>query len=202
MRDDRNRWPATVESERPNLVRDTISMRYVSPARQTVISGNFEDCLALSGLETAVGGGTGFASGETYALRQRRDRVVVINGPDIADGWHSEHNVAVSDMTSAYSVLEMTGARGEQLIATGTEFNGDRASASVSRLWHGFGILLYRYGAEDVFRLHVRSALADAVWDMLERQIDSLANVWADPREKGEMAKDMDGAKLTCKEAS
>ncbi|WP_299590486.1 hypothetical protein [uncultured Tateyamaria sp.] len=202
MRDDRNRWPATVGSERPNLVRDTISIRHVSPARQTVISGNFEDCLTLSGLETAVGGGSDFASGETYALRQRRDRIVVVNGPDITDGWHSAHNVAVSDMTSAYSVIEMTGARVEQLIATGTEFNGDHASASVSRLWHGFGVLLYRHGAKDVFRLHVRSALAEAVWDMFERQIDSLASMWADQRDIGEMAKDMDGAKLTCKEAS
>ncbi|WP_299733849.1 hypothetical protein [uncultured Tateyamaria sp.] len=202
MRDDRNKWPVTVESERPNLVRDTVSMRQVSLARQTVISGNFEDCLTLSGLETAVGGGTDFASGDTYALRQRRDRIVMINAPDIADGWHSEHNVAVSDMTSAYSVIEMTGARVEQLVATGTEFNGDHASASVSRLWHGFGILLYRYGDVDVFRMHVRSALADAVWNMLERQIDSLASVWADQGDIGEMAKDMDGAKLTCKEVS
>lgn len=201
MRDDRNKWPAAIPSARPALIRDGISVQQVSVTRQTILSGGYEDCLKLSGLNIAFGGGSEKAVGETYALRQRRDRILLVNGPAMADGWHSEQNVAVSDMTAAYAIIELSGGRVEQLIATGTEFIGNGVSPSVSRLWHSFGVLLYRYGVEDTYRMHIRSAFLDSAWEMLERQISGLTKLWAEDTIADVMANEIHGAKLECKEA-
>ncbi|WP_136440889.1 hypothetical protein [Pacificoceanicola onchidii] len=202
MRDDRHKWPAIPGTGRPDLVREGISLRLVTAPRQTVISGAVSDCLALCGLSAAIGGGPDMAQGQTYCLRQRRDRILVVGGPDIADGWHSDLNVAVSDMTSAYSVIEMAGERVEQIIRTGTEFDGMQRSASTSRLWHGYGVLLYRYGRDDQFRMHVRSPLLDPVWDMLERQINVLSGLWAEEAASGRSAGQTEPTRFPCREAS
>lgn len=202
MRDDRQKWPLAPGTERPDLVQKNIALRIVPNLRQTVISGDISDCLEISNCKAAVGGGPEIAQGGTYCLRQRRDCVLVVNGPELSDGWHSDLNVAVSDMTAAYSVVELVGLGAEQLIATGTEFAGNRPSASTSRLWHGFGILLYRYGQDDQYRMHVRSPLLDAAWDMLERQIAVLSDLWDDEDATSWLSKEEDGTKFKCREAS
>ena len=201
MRDDRHKWPTALGVERPDLVQNQITLRVVPVRRQTVVSGDIADCLAKSGCKAAVGGGLDIAWGETYCLRQRRDRILVVNGPDLDDGWHSDQNVAVSDMTAAYAIIEIVGAKAEQLIATGTEFIANRPSASTSMLWHGFGVLLYRHGGEHQFRMHVRSPLLDPVWEMLERQIGILSNLWRE-EETTWLSKEGDGTKVSCREAS
>lgn len=178
MRDDRRKWPAVQSETGPNVVHNGISVRQIALTRQTVLSGAFEDCMPLSGMNAAVGGGSDIAVEESYVLRQRRDRILVVNGPAVLDGWNEKHNVAVSDMTAAYAVIELSGEKAVQLIATGTEFNTQLESSSVSRLWHGFGILLYRCGNDETYRMHVRSAFLSSVLEMVDRQIDALSEIW------------------------
>lgn len=202
MRDDRHKWPTVLGAERPHLVQNNIALRIVPIKRQTAISGDIADCLMVSGCKTAVGGEPDIAKAGTYCLRQRRDRVLVVNGPELADGWHADRNVAVSDMTAAYSIIELVGLGAEQLIATGTEFATNRPSASTSRLWHGFGVLLYRHERNDQFRMHVRSPLLDSVWDMLERQIGILSDLWEEEGLTRRLSKERDGTKISCREAS
>lgn len=202
MRDDRHKWPIAFGTERPEIVHKHAALRIVPLERQTVISGNIADCLALSGCEFAIGGGPSIACGETYCLRQRRDRILVVNGADLGDGWHNDQNVAVSDMTNAYSVIELLGAKVEQIIATGTEFAADHPSTSTSILWHGFGILLYRYERDDQFRMHVRSPLLDSVWEMLERQIGVLSTLWDEEDATSWLSKERDGTNCNCREAN
>lgn len=185
MRDDRSKWPAVQSETVPDVEHSGISVRQIALLRQTVVSGAFEDCMALSGMNTSVGGGSDIAVGESYVLRQRRDRILVVNGPAVLDGWNDKHNVAVSDMTAAYAVIELSGGKAEQLIATGTEFDTQLVSPSVSRLWHGFGILLYRYGDGDTYRMHVRSAFLTSVLEMIDRQIDALSEIWMKDRTSG-----------------
>lgn len=202
MRDDRHKWPLALGTERPDIVQKNIALRIVPVLRQTVISGDIADCLEMSGCASAIGGGPDIAQGGTYCLRQRRDRVLVVNGPALADGWHTDQNVAISDMTAAYSVIELVGLGAEQLIATGTEFAANRPSASTSRLWHGFGVLLYRYGRNDQFRMHVRSPLLDSVWDTLERQVAILSDLWKEEDATSWLSKERDGPKINRREAS
>ena len=97
MRDDRHKWPLALGVERPDLVQKNIALRIVPIERQTVISGDIVDCLEKCGCKTAVGGGPDIAQGGIYCLRQRRDRVLVVNGPELGDGWHSDQNVAVTE---------------------------------------------------------------------------------------------------------
>ncbi|WP_282095100.1 hypothetical protein [Epibacterium ulvae] len=177
MRDDRSKWPAVLGRERPSLSGVGIEVHMLDVGRQTVISGALNNCLSICGADIATKGGTEIASDDFYAVRQRRDRILVVNGPALPDGWHVSESVAVSDMSSAYAVLSISGPNAERLIATGTEFVGNMPSPSVSRLWHGFGVLLYRHNQLQTYRMHVRAALVDAVWEMLDRQIVTLTGL-------------------------
>lgn len=178
MRDDKHKWPAALGSDRPALSRRHVNAEIINIHRQTVLSGNVADCLKLCGLANAVGGGTDVASGEGYALRQRRDRIVLVNGDTLADGWHADANVAVSDMSAAYAVVSLSGQGAENVISTGTEFYPEMVSPSVSRIWHGFGVLLYRFESPNSYRLHIRTAQLEALWEMLVRQISGLSPLW------------------------
>ena len=71
-------------------------------------------------------------------------------------------------------MISLAGPNAERLIATGTEFVGDSPSPSVSRLWHGFGTLLYRHNQPQSYRMHVRAAQLEAVWEMIGRQVSAL----------------------------
>ncbi|WP_299751588.1 hypothetical protein [uncultured Tateyamaria sp.] len=177
MRDDRNKWPPVRNGEREPLIGCGVQARRIQVQRQTVLSGALDNCLQLINATSAVAGGEDQAVGNTYALRQRRDRVLAVNGPALKDGWHATHGVAVSDMSSAYALIELSGENAVHVIATGTEFVPDQLSASVSRLWHGFGNVLYRHGPDDAYRMHVRSAQFEAVWEMLGRQMTALRGV-------------------------
>lgn len=186
MRDDRHLWPAAISGARPDLSGPGVTIRLVQAARQTVLSGPYEAAMALAGLTGDAVGSGAIAQGSPYAIRQRRDRILVIGGGEIADGWHEAAGVAVADMTAAYGVIEVTGVRAERLLATGTEFAANQPSASAARLWHGFSCLIYRYQSEDSFRIHVRSAHLEAAWEMLGRQVDLVARLPELPRRAGD----------------
>ena len=178
MRDDRKKWPPLQGDERAPLAGTGVQAQVIKLERQTVISGAFKDCLAICGLDAATGGAPIIATGDSYAIRQRRDRIVVVGGRALADGWNDTHHVAVSDMTAAYSVISLSGPHAERIIATGTEFDSSLPSASASRLWHGFGILLYQYERPDSYRIHVRTAHLESLWEMLNRQTIALSGLF------------------------
>lgn len=201
MRDDRNKWPPLSGHERTNLTGENVDVRLVQVGRQTVISGAVGDCLSLCGAEHAVTGEPKPASGDFYALRQRRDRLLVVNGPALVDGWNSDFNVAVSDMTAAYVVISLTGPNVEQVIATGTEIASGPPSPSVSRLWHGFGILIYKHTSNDAYRMHVRTAHLEAVWEMIDRQVSALAGVSATQPPYEHVTNGIDNVNMTCMKA-
>lgn len=202
MRDDRNKWPLALGQERPNLIGADVTAQVIRIERQTVISGMISNCLSICGVEKATEGGQDIATGEAYALRQRRDRILVVNGPALDDGWHADEQVAVSDMSAAYAVVSLSGSNAERVIATGTEFDSRLPSPSVSRLWHGFGMLLYQHGSADAYRIHIRSAHLEALWEMLERQFTALSGL--STKQTRYSALDMEGnsAKLPSRKAS
>ena len=171
MRDDRHRWPADQGMGRAVLQARDLTAKVERPLLQTMISGDFDSAMALVGLAGPAVGSGDIATGEAYAIRQRRDRILVVGGPALDEGWHDVSGLAVSDMSCAYAVISLQGPDAQTLLQTGTEYTLTSASPSAARLWHGFTCLVYRYDHEENFRLHVRSAHLEALWDMMVRQV-------------------------------
>lgn len=182
MRDDRNRWPAALGPNRLDLEGSDVTVRLVQPDRQTVLSGPFPACMKLAGLSGEAAGSGDIVQADHYAVRQRRDRILVVGGPELEDGWNEDAGIAVSDLSSAYAVIEVSGGNAERIIATGTEHLQQAAGKSAARLWHGFTCLIYRHNRADTYRFHIRAAHLEAAWDMLERQIDLVGRLPAPTR--------------------
>lgn len=78
-------------------------MGLTSP-RQTIVSGTS----VLHHFDDTLGPAIGWpeiADGPSYAIALRRDRVLPVNGPGLADGWDDEAEHAISDMSGGYAVL-------------------------------------------------------------------------------------------------
>ena len=100
MRDDRQKW-APSQSDSPATVEtDLVRISGVSSDRLTLISGPVQQALAKCGMQIAAGWPDPVSS-DSYALRLRRDRILVVNGPALEDGWDADNGVAISDMTGA-----------------------------------------------------------------------------------------------------
>lgn len=168
MRDDSAKWSADRGTQRPPVRTGGVQICLLQPHRQTLISGPHTAALALAGCSAATGWPAP-ASGETYALRLRRDRILVVNGSDLTDGWHADPGLAVSDMTGGYAVIALSGDGATDLLNTGTELDPAQPSASVARLLHGYPVLLYRFQGETTdYRLHVPRASLEGLWSLLE----------------------------------
>lgn len=165
MRDDRHRWAPSgggwprFESE------GLMILAPAAPTRQTLISG----ARVLAQFPDAVGW-PDIASGNAYALSLRRDRVLLVNGPERPDGWDDDSGQAVSDVTDAYTVFDLTGPNALDLLKHGTEIGLHPPSRSVARMLFGVGVILYRHRTGDRFRLHVPRAQSQTAWQILTEQ--------------------------------
>ncbi|MYM54947.1 hypothetical protein [Thalassovita mangrovi] len=168
MRDDRHRWTPYDGAWSPYEV-GGIAITPVTPERQILISAP----AVLSRHPGAIGW-PDIATGDSYAISLRRDRVLLVNGPDMAEGWDDEIGQAVSDVTDAYSVFDLTGPKALELLKHGTEIGLQQPSRSAARMLFGLGVFLYRHGAEDRFRLHVLRAQGQTAWQMLTGQAGRL----------------------------
>jgi len=161
MRDDSARWDA------PRKVsavwkRDAVSIREITLPRLTLISG--ADVLADH--PNAIGW-PAIASGDSYTLCLRRDRVLEVGGPDRPEGWDSATGRAISDLNGGEAVFEVTGPNALPFLTRGAELDLTAPSRSALRGLFGMAATLYRYGAEDQFRLHVSLARGQAMWHAL-----------------------------------
>jgi len=165
MRDDSRKWQPAQGLERDPVVMDGLTIRVIQPERQALLSGPYASLLALANVTGTVGWPDP-AMGDSYAIRLRRDRILAVNGPTLADGWHDEIGVAVSDMTWGYAVIELNGPAAMGVLQRGTEITLDTPSASVARRFAGHDALIYARGP-DSYRLHVLRPYLDAVWGLI-----------------------------------
>ncbi|WP_373051404.1 hypothetical protein [Thalassovita aquimarina] len=164
MRDDRHRWAAH-DGRWPRFDAQGISLATTEPERQTLISGPS----ILSHYPGAIEW-PDIATDDSYSLCLRRDRILRVNGLEMPDGWNQEREQAVSDASDAYTVFDLSGPKALDLLKHGAELSLQKPSRSVARNLFGFGVFLYRYGAEDGYRLHVPRAQAHPAWQTLTRQ--------------------------------
>lgn len=157
MRDDTGRWDAP-RADQP-LDADGVSLRPARIVRQVLVSGRH--ALRRTALPLVEWPNVA-APRDGLALCLRRDRVLEVDGPARTDGWDGEAGLAVSDVTDGLAVFDLGGPRAFDILRRGTEIGLDRPSRSVARVLFGLDVLIYRTD-EDVFRLHVPRAAAEAL---------------------------------------
>ena len=162
MRDDSQRW-APPRDRSAEITAPELTIRALDLTRLTLLSGP----RALSSTSLPLVDWPGLARGENYAISLRRDRVMEVNGPERPEGWDTKQNLAISDVTDAYSQVDITGPNAIALLNRGTELDLAIPSRSAARLLFGLGVFLYRHGQEDRFRLHVSAAHDEALWNAL-----------------------------------
>ena len=157
MRDDRNRWAAPINRYDPVTVGET-QLQEVALTRQTLVSGPKvrETAAPLIGWPDIV-------LTDRYALCLRRDRVLIVNGPEAPNGWDPAPQQAVSDVTDGYRAFDLTGSSGHDVLRRGAELELLPRSPSVARQVFGLGCFVYRVHRPDHFRLHVSSAQGEAL---------------------------------------
>ncbi|MEM7732566.1 MAG: hypothetical protein AAF280_07250 [Pseudomonadota bacterium] len=163
MRDDSQRWGPPRDRAR-EVTAPGITIRSFDIARLTLISGP----AALSATQLALVDWPGVTEGDSYAISLRRDRVLEVNGPARPDGWDANQNLAISDVTDAYTHVEITGPATLSLLNRGTELDPDTPSRSAARLLFGLGVFLYRHSNSDTYRIHAGSAQDEALWHALK----------------------------------
>ncbi len=156
MRDDRMKW-APAGRELATFEGDGFRFQCVTMQSQALVSASD----ILTRMPDALGW-PDVICGQSYVLSLRRDRVLVVNGPFVQDGWDSELSQAVSDVTDALTVFEISGPNTLALMRRGAEISFEAPSRSASRLLFGFGVFAYRYESHDTVRVHVNHAHSDA----------------------------------------
>ncbi|MEO9779900.1 MAG: hypothetical protein ABJH07_25775 [Sedimentitalea sp.] len=158
MRDDSERWDAADPNGYVHAA-NGITLVPAAVSRQTLLSGS----RVLTQTEQSIASWPDIVADESYALSIRRDRVLLVNGPAVAEGWHEDSCQAVSDASDAYAVLDMSGEKSLEVLKRGAELNLNIPSKSTARIVFGLGVFLYRYDAENRFRIHVASGYAEAL---------------------------------------
>ncbi|NOR62409.1 MAG: hypothetical protein GQ535_07960 [Rhodobacteraceae bacterium] len=166
MRNDNAKWAAPLEQNRADVVGKNARLSLQPLSRQTMLSGPAAQCLALAD-QPSASGWPDIARGESYAIRLRRDRILAVNGPALTDGWHERSGVAVSDMTGGYAACTLSGPRALDILKTGTALELALPSGSAMQRFHRQEVIIYRWQAEDTFRIHTQRGQLESLWGLL-----------------------------------
>lgn len=184
MRDDRHKWAPTLGTQHPPIENNHLQISVINTQRQTLISGPYKKCLVIGQLAQASGWPQ-IVTGDHYGVRMRRDRILVVDGPSLNDGWHEESGVSVSDMSSAYIGIEIKGENALELLNRGVDLSVDIASESVVRSFKGFEVFIYRWQSETQFRMHCQQANLEAIWLLLQAFEKQAAQYRGDTEQSG-----------------
>lgn len=145
-------WTATPDHQTgPGL-----AVRVLPPQPQLMVSGDLDAFLARHGLP-AAGRLLAVVTGDRYALRLARNRMLV-TGIDLAPeaaGWAD--GCAVTPMTGALAVIDVTGPDAMALFARATAVDPRGASPSAALMFAGITLVACRH--EAALRLHLDRGL-------------------------------------------
>lgn len=155
MRNDTTRWDVPVPL---SLVSDELTIRPAPVSVQHWVSGvdvlsRFQDIL-ISWPEVVTI--------DHYALALRRDRVLLVGEAALQDGYDTETGLAVTQISDAFDVIDISGPNALECLRKGVELRIDHPSRSVMRRVFGWDVMLYRAGGETCFRLHIPRAATQA----------------------------------------
>ena len=169
MRDDRHKWTPSGTFHDGFSIGDIV-LSPVSLDRQVLMSGP----QVLTQTDVPLVEWPEVCDDGSYALVLRRDRVLMVNGPETAEGWDDARSLAISDASDLYSVLELSGPGAVDVLKRGTEISLSHPSRSVVRRFFGLEVMLYRHGGDNTFRLHVARAHADALIGYLKSAAEAV----------------------------
>jgi len=167
-------WSPVPEWSRATIRHDGLSISAVAPQAAWLVSGNL--AAFLDRRDVRFGD-----AGNRYALRVAPDRLLFVSidaavADDIAFGW-SEDGCAVTDVSDAFVLLDITGPAASELLRLGAlhAFETQPDTASAAMLFAGQRVILARI--QQGWRLHVERPNAAAIWQWLQRA----ASEWAKP---------------------
>jgi sarcosine oxidase gamma subunit len=167
MRDLTSSWPEVPVWSDATLDRDGLTARTVILPSQHLVSGNLEAFAAKAGLSDTGVGLFQMVSGERYALRLARDRMLVVDGPTeaLAPGWHAD-GYAVTDVSALYHIFEFDGDGIAALLEEAMAVDPKMHSPSAASMFAGQPAVVYHH--EGRVRLHVERGHAPYLWQWLE----------------------------------
>jgi sarcosine oxidase gamma subunit len=161
-------WPSVPNWATAEHTANALRVRTLSGLSQHLVSGNLAAFAANAGLPNESAGALQAVTGDTYALRTARDRMLVINGsPDqLSPGWHSA-GYAVTDISAALHVFEIEGDGIPALLSEALVVDPDNAGPSASVMFAGQVATLYYHESRDRLRLHIERGFASYLWSWL-----------------------------------
>ena len=160
MRDDTARWDTPVSLSYSS---STLNIAEVELPAQFWVSGT--DVLARFKDQSVRW--PDVVGSDTYALTLRRDRVLLVGRIDMPLGYASGSGLAVSDVSDAFQVIEISGPAAFERLCHGAELDLRKPSSSVMRRAFGAEVMLYRFGDDTRFRMHVPRAGMQSVFRQL-----------------------------------
>lgn len=170
MLDLSSKWRPEPDWAQARLIGPTVSVRAVTGVTQRLVSGDVGGILARYGLGADVGA-LGLATGERYAVRVARDRLLVVgvSAAELADGWHDE-GYAVSSVGSALALFEARGQGIGALLSRAVTIDPDAPGPCAAMGFGGVTGIVYRHADTSTLRVHVDRGLAAYLWEWLECQ--------------------------------
>lgn len=160
MRDDTARWdppgPLSYTSEVLTIAEVVVSAQYWVSG--TDVLARFRDQL-ICWPDIATGG--------SYALSLRRDRVLLVGETDLTPGFTANTGLAVTDVSDAYQVIDLSGPQALERLRHGVELSLAQPSASVTRRAFGAEVMIYRFGDADRYRIHAARGVMQSVFRQL-----------------------------------
>ncbi|MBL0370619.1 hypothetical protein JJB09_01135 [Rhizobium sp. KVB221] len=167
MRDLTSNWLPVPAWDDVSLNRSDLTARTVTLPSQHLVSGNLTAFSAKAGLPDNGAGAFQEVSGDHYALRVARDRILVVGGPaeELGPGWHPD-GYAATDVSASFHVFEFSGTGIEALLQEAMFVDPNIQSASASTMFAGQAAFVYYHQGK--LRVHVERGFAPFIWQWLE----------------------------------
>jgi sarcosine oxidase gamma subunit len=170
MRDLAEKWSAVPDWETASIEFLDTKIVTLTGLSQLLVSGDLCAWARASGITDITAGASSIASGERYAIRIGRDRVLAVSAKPfgIAAGWH-EQGFAVSFIDAGLHVFEIDGPQAPEILARATTLDPNGSSASAAMLFAGVNAVVYRHGNAERVRVHADRGLAPYLWQWFEQ---------------------------------
>ncbi|KQU81768.1 hypothetical protein ASD00_35045 [Ensifer sp. Root31] len=169
MLDNSHKWKPEPDWGSAHLSGRTIEVRAVTGLTQLLVSGEIDGFRSRHGLGNDIGA-LGLATGERYAVRVARDRLLAVGilASECACGWYDD-GYCVTAFGSAQRVFEARGKGVRDLLARATSIDLDNPGPCATLKFCDLTCSVYFY-EDTTLRIHVDRGLAGYLWEWLECQ--------------------------------
>lgn len=171
MRDLAEKWAPVPEWADATIAFRSTTIRALTGLNQLLVSGDLHAWSRASGIAEIAAGAASIVTGDRYAARLARDRILGVSSTapfDMAAGWHEE-GFAVSMVDAGLHVFEVSGPQMPDILSRATTLDPAGHTASAALSFAGVNAIVYRFGSAECVRVHVDRALAPYLWQWFEQ---------------------------------